>query len=240
VEGTTLHLGLTPRALFFLFSTIDITFIEIDIRVERRNMYTPKHFKVEDENKIYQFITEHSFATLFSQHNGSPFATHLPLILNRDEGVLTGHFARPNGQWKDIEQQEVLAIFQGPHSYISPSWYETNQAVPTWNYVSVHVYGTIELMKNDDELMMSMKEMVQTYEAPTSGYKLDDSNSNYVEGLKKGVVGFKFIINRIEGKCKLSQNHSEERQHLIIKNLEERTSHHARQIADLMKRNLGI
>jgi transcriptional regulator len=201
-------------------------------------MYIPKHFKVEDEDMIYEFITKHSFATLFSQHNGSPYATHLPLILNRDEGVLSGHFARPNSQWKDIEKQEVLAIFHGPHSYISPSWYETNQAVPTWNYVSVHVYGTVELIQNDEELMMSLKEMVQIYEAPTSSYKIDESNTEYVKGLKRGVVGFKLTINKIEGKWKLSQNHSEERQHLIIKNLEESSSDQTKQIADLMKRNL--
>ncbi|MCP3738487.1 FMN-binding negative transcriptional regulator [Rossellomorea sp. BNER] len=202
-------------------------------------MYIPKHFKNEEEESIFMFMEEHSFATLFSHHDGSPYATHLPLILNREKRVLTGHFARPNQQWKDIEGQEVLAVFHGPHSYISPSWYETNKAVPTWNYEVVHVYGLIELMENDDEeLLLSMLEMVQKYEDQNSSYKVDEIENGFLEGMKKGVVGFKFNINKIEGKRKLSQNHSEHRQRLVIEQLEQLSSDNAGQIASLMRRNL--
>ena len=109
-------------------------------------MYIPKHFTIKDEETKYEMIEQNSFATLFSQHNGAPYATHLPLLLNRETLTLSGHFARPNEQWKDSGNQQVLAIFQGPHSYISPSWYETNKAVPTWNYVAVHVYGELEIV----------------------------------------------------------------------------------------------
>ncbi|MBM7587719.1 transcriptional regulator [Bacillus pakistanensis] len=202
-------------------------------------MYIPKHFKNEEEASIVKFIEDHSFATLFSQHNGSPYATHLPLILTKEDRVLTGHFARPNLQWKDIEGQEVLAVFHGPHSYISPSWYETNKAVPTWNYEAVHVYGTIEIIENDDEeLLLSMIEMVQKYEDQNSSYKINEIEKEFLEGMKKGVVGFKFKINKIEGKRKLSQNHSEHRQRRVIEHLEQISSDNARQIASLMRRNL--
>ena len=93
-------------------------------------MYIPKYFKIEEEEVIYDFIDKYGFATLFSQHEGEPYATHLPLMLNESENALYGHFARPNQQWKDVENQQVLAVFQGPHCYISPSWYETDKAVP--------------------------------------------------------------------------------------------------------------
>ena len=111
-------------------------------------MYIPEHFNIDDEEVIYDFIEKHGFATLFSQHKGEPCATHLPLMFNKSENALYGHFALANGQWKDIEKQQVLAVFQGPHCYISPTWYETTKAVPTWNYVSIHLYGKVEIVKD--------------------------------------------------------------------------------------------
>ena len=171
-------------------------------------MYIPKHFTIQDEETKYEIIEQNSFATLFSQHNGEPYATHLPLLLNRETLTLHGHFARPNEQWKDSGNQQVLAIFQGPHSYISPSWYETNKAVPTWNYVAVHVYGELEIVEDEQELIDSLQDLVHKYENPKSTYSLNDVDPNYMEGLSKGIVGFKIKINKIEGKAKLSQNHS--------------------------------
>jgi transcriptional regulator len=201
-------------------------------------MYIPKHFKIDDEDLIYNFIEENGFATLFSQHNGEPYATHLPLMLDREKGLLTGHFARPNGQWKDIENQTVLAIFQGPHCYISPSWYETNQAVPTWNYVAVHVYGKIEFVEDDQELLDSLNDMVKKYERPGSSYQLENADASFIAGMSRGIVGFKIKIEKIEGKAKLSQNHSVERQELVIKQLENSSGEDNIEIAALMKRNL--
>lgn len=198
-------------------------------------MYIPKHFTIHDEEKKYEMIEQNSFATLFSQHNGEPYATHLPLLLNRETLTLHGHFARPNEQWKDIENQHVLAIFQGPHSYISPSWYETTNAVPTWNYVAVHVYGELEIVEDEQELLNSLQELVHKYEEPQSTYSLNEVDSNYMAGLSKGIVGFKVKINKIEGKVKLSQNHSVERRNLVIEKLEKVGSEGSREIAELMK-----
>ncbi len=197
-------------------------------------MYIPKQFEI-----IYDLIEKHSFATLFSQHKGSPYATHLPLKLDREKGVLHGHIARPNSQWKDIENQEVLAIFHGPHSYISPSWYETKTAVPTWNYVAVHVYGRVEIVESEQELMKSLQDLVSAYEKPDSLYNLDDVEPSYVEGLSKGIVGFNIKITRVEGKQKLSQNHSEERQNLVIHQLEQIPNEDSLKIAELMRNNKG-
>jgi transcriptional regulator len=200
-------------------------------------MYIPKHFKINDENVIFDLIENNSFATLFSQHNGEPYATHLPFILNKDERALYGHFARANGQWKDIQNQQVLVIFQGPHCYISPSWYETKMSVPTWNYVAAHIYGEMEIVENAEEVFDALHQMVEKYETPDSSYQLDEVDSSYVEGLSKGIVGFKIKINRIEGKAKLSQNHPKERQELVVKQLEKTPLENNRRIADLMKTN---
>jgi transcriptional regulator len=200
-------------------------------------MYIPNHFKINDEKIIYNIMEENSFATLFSQHNGEPFATHLPLILDKNERVLYGHFARANSQWKDIQNQQVLVIFQGPHSYISPSWYETKTAVPTWNYVTAHIYGQMELIENEEEIFISLINMVEKYEKPDSTYQLNDVDPNYIKGLSKGIVCFKININKMEGKAKLSQNHPKERQELVIQQLEKLPGENNKKIADLMRTN---
>jgi len=201
-------------------------------------MYIPEHFTMKEATAVYNVIQENSFATLFSIHNGMPFATHLPLMLNREKTYLYGHFARPNPQWKDIQNQTVLTVFHGPHCYISPSWYETNQAVPTWNYVTVHVYGEVELVEDEHELMTSLNDLVLKYEAPDSPYRLQDVDAEFLAGMSKGVQGFKIKIDRIEGKAKVSQNHSLHRQERVIKQLEQIPFPNEQQIASLMKANL--
>ncbi|OOR09423.1 transcriptional regulator [Bacillus cereus] len=201
-------------------------------------MYIPKHFTIQDEEMKYEMIEQNSFATLFSQHNGAPYATHLPLLLNRETLTLSGHFARPNEQWKDSGNQQVLAIFQGPHSYISPSWYETNKAVPTWNYVAVHVYGELEIVEDEQELIDSLQDLVHKYENPKSTYSLNNVDPNYMEGLSRGIVGFRIKINKIEGKAKLSQNHSVGRRKLVVEELEKVGSEGSRGIAGLMKKGV--
>ncbi|MCM2532910.1 FMN-binding negative transcriptional regulator [Neobacillus pocheonensis] len=201
-------------------------------------MYIPEHFKIEDDEIIYDFIEKYSFATLFSQHNGEPYATHLPLILNKDENALYGHFARPNEQWKDVENQQVLVVFQGPHCYISPSWYETTKAVPTWNYVSIHLYGKMEFVGDRKVKFDSLNDLVNKYESPDSPYNLNDVDPSFIEGMSKGIVAFKITITKIEAKAKLSQNHPVERQELIIKQLENTSKQDEIQVASLMKKNL--
>ncbi|MBE1554244.1 FMN-binding negative transcriptional regulator [Sporosarcina limicola] len=201
-------------------------------------MFIPKNFKIDDENIIYDIIEKNGFATLISQHNKEPFATHLPLTVDKKEGILYGHFARPNKQWNDAENQNMLAIFHGPHCYISPSWYETNQAVPTWNYVAVHVYGKLEIVEDERELFNSLLTMVNKYEKPDSSYRLKEVDSTLIEGMSRGIVGFKIKITRMEGVEKLSQNHRIDRQELVINELENTQEENNKKIAELMKRNL--
>jgi transcriptional regulator len=129
-------------------------------------------------------------------------------------------------------------VFHGPHSYISSSWYETNKSVPTWNYVTVHVYGTIELMDDTKELLDALYDLIMKYEEKDSPYRIDDSNHELIEGLMNGIVGFKLKINKTEGKWKLSQNHSKEQQERVINALEKISNDHTQEIAKLMKDNL--
>lgn len=201
-------------------------------------MYLPPKFAITDDEVNVQLINQHSFATLFSQHHGLPFATHLPLMLSEDRSSLYGHFARQNPQSEDLAGQTVLAVFHGPHCYISPSWYETNQAVPTWNYVTVHVFGEVELLENGSELTKHLNDIVLKYEAPDSTYRLGDANPDFIGGMTKGVQGFKINISKIEGKAKLSQNHPIHRQQRVIEQLEKSKNSDEQQIASLMKRNL--
>ena len=107
-------------------------------------MYIPAAFVESDPTALHGFIEQHSFGLLVSQLDGQPFASHLPFLLDRaagTQGTLIGHMARANPQWRQSDGQTALVIFSGPHAYISPTWYEADQVVPTWNYAAVHAYG---------------------------------------------------------------------------------------------------
>ncbi|MCK6256372.1 FMN-binding negative transcriptional regulator [Fictibacillus sp. KIGAM418] len=201
-------------------------------------MYIPKPFEINDGEMMFDVIEQYSFATVISQHEGVPFATHLPLVLDREKRMLYGHFARPNHQWKDIEQQKVLVIFQGPHCYVSPSWYETREAVPTWNYVTVHVYGEIQVIQDEQEMAETLFSMVKQYEDPESSYDVNDLDPHYISGMQKGIVGFKLAVTSMEGKAKLSQNHPLKRQQMVMEKLSKQPGENERRIAELMKENL--
>ncbi|MCR8845650.1 FMN-binding negative transcriptional regulator [Paenibacillus sp. SC116] len=201
-------------------------------------MYIPRHFLVDDRSSLFEFIESNTFGIIFSTHDNVPVASHLPFLLDRELGCLIGHFARPNEQWKEIQGQEALIVFSGPHTYISSSWYETNMSVPTWNYVAVHVYGNIELIEDQTEVLQTLKTLVTKYETVDSKYEINETNKEFIEGLVRGIVPFKLNISRMEGKWKLSQNHSEERQRNVIEQLEQSESEDAQKIAELMSNNL--
>lgn len=200
-------------------------------------MYIPKQYQLTDEQRIRQIINEYSFATVVSLHQGVPTATHLPLYLSEDGKFIYGHFARANTQWKDIIDQQVLAVFNGPHSYISSSWYETKDSVPTWNYVAVHVKGFIELMEDEEEIRLSLHHLIDKYEVPNSSYVVNAVDPKYMNGLLKGIVPFKIRISSVEATAKLSQGHSKERQKLVIDELLKRNDSFDKEIAKLMTEN---
>ena len=201
-------------------------------------MYIPKAFREDDINTLHNLIQEYSFATLITQHEGMPFATHLPFLLDTQRGphgTLLAHMARANTQWHDFNsEQEVLTIFQGPHAYISPSWYEVELSVPTWNYAVVHAYGIPRLIEDGEELYKLLKILIETHEAQFKNpwpFQLPD---DYLQKMIRGIVGFEIEITRLEGKFKMSQNRTESERENVIASLQE--SSVTRPVAELMTR----
>lgn len=200
-------------------------------------MYIPKYFQMKNEHEMFRFMVHHSFATLVSQSSSGLGASHLPLTVKADDRVLYGHFAKANSQWQGLDGQGVLVIFHGPHSYISSSWYETKDAVPTWNYTAVHVKGTLQLLQDEALIDDCLRELIHKYEAPNSSYRYEEVDSKYIASLKKGIVAFKIDIESIEGKAKLSQNHSDERRQRVIEQLKNTNDPESLAIAKLMGQN---
>jgi transcriptional regulator len=203
-------------------------------------MYTPAAFVEPDLDKLHDFIQAHSFGVLTTQQDGIPFGTHLPFLLDRADspnGTLVGHMARANPQWQQANGQTALAIFSGPHAYISPTWYEAEHVVPTWNYVAVHVYGQVQVIEDRDRLLQIVEATVTTYEQsmprPWSMPRID----TFVERMLAQIVGFRINIEKIEGKWKLNQNHPPERRLKVAQGLKERKTENATAIADLISRH---
>jgi transcriptional regulator len=199
-------------------------------------MYIPKAFREDDITTLHEFIQIYSFATLITQHEGLPFATHLPFLLDSERGpngTLLAHMARANPQWHDFNSaQEVLAIFQGPHAYISPSWYEVELSVPTWNYAVVHAYGIPRIIEDSEEFYQFLQILIETHEAQFENpwpFQLPD---DYLQKMIRGIVGFAIEITRLEGKFKMSQNRTESEQENVIAALQE--SPDTQPVAELM------
>ncbi len=206
-------------------------------------MYIPNAFAETDQTKLHNFIQKHSFATLITQYDNEPFASHLPLLLEPDagsHGTVIGHMARANPQWRQLEGQTVLSIFHGPHTYVSPRWYEPENLVPTWNYVAVHVYGTVQLETDQDHLLNSLKKHVGFFESNMpQPWSMEQTDPNFIEGLLGSIVGFKIEIDRMEGKWKLNQNHNSSRREKVIQALRKSETDDSIQIAELMSQTLN-
>ncbi|HEV3121341.1 MAG TPA: FMN-binding negative transcriptional regulator [Isosphaeraceae bacterium] len=199
-------------------------------------MYIPRLFNEPDLAKLHSFIEENSFALLVSQGHERLIASHLPILLDRSHGPhgrLFGHMARANSQWQEA-RGEVLAVFSGPHAYISPAWYEAEGVVPTWNYVAVHAYGKLELVEARANLLEILRKSVTFFEsARTSPWNFDEADSA-LSKLLPTIVGFQITITRIEGKWKLGQNRPEEQRQSVIRVLEGRRDEDSQEIARLM------
>lgn len=177
-------------------------------------MYAPKNFKVSNLETLHADMERWNFATLITPDaEGGLQVTHLPLLLKRDAGrlgTLAGHMAKANPHWKTFNaDRESLAIFHGPHAYISPRWYHTDQAVPTWNYVVVHAFGRPRLLEGTESMQAHLMQLIQLHEGtgPSSWGPEKLSQGTYA-ALLKAIVCFEMPISRIEGKAKLGQNRS--------------------------------
>jgi transcriptional regulator len=204
-------------------------------------MYVPAAFAEADTARLHEFMRQHSFAVLTSHGEGGLVASHLPLLLDPGAGPhghLLGHMARANRQWRGVAG-EVLAVFSGPHAYVSPAWYDEAGTVPTWNYVAVHAYGNFQVVEERDGLLEILRRSVLTYESPRPEPWAFDESEPHVERLLRAIVGFRIEITRLEGKWKLSQNHPERRRRKVIRALGTRADHDSQVIARLMSEGLG-
>ena len=194
-------------------------------------MYIPPFNRVEDRQSINAFVHAHAFATLITNAEGKTLASHLPVLFDEKENRLRSHMARANEQWKQLANGgEVLCIFHGPHAYISPSWYEEQHTVPTWNYAAVHVYGKPSLV-DEAALKQIVFDTTAKFESGMpQPWKIPLSEKE-IAAMLKAIVGFKIDIARVEGKFKLGQNRSREDQEKMLRNLQSAPDDESRALA---------
>jgi transcriptional regulator len=199
-------------------------------------MYIPRQFKNTDDAEVKAFINANGFAVLINQTMGKLWGTHIPLVLSADGKKLTGHISKANPQWKSFETgKDVLAIFNGPHAYISSSWYD-HENVPTWNYIAVHVYGQLRIITGE-ELLTALKEMVDQYEKNSSNpVSVEKMSSSFLKSHIEALVGFEIEISSIEAAYKLSQNRDKKNHDEIIHQLEKQDQPESSALANQMKK----
>ncbi len=175
-------------------------------------MYTPKPFEETGLDRLRAVIEANSFGLLVSNGAEAPVASHLPFLIDLDtetgQGTLHCHMARANPHWQAIEANPaVLSVFAGAHGYISPRWYTTTVAVPTWNYVAVHVYGQARTEHDPAALRDHLERLIATHESGRpEPWSLAEPPADFIDKMLTGIVGIEIAIERIEGKRKMSQN----------------------------------
>jgi len=226
-------------------------------------VYTPKYYRNENIEEVRDFIAHNGFGILISSPAppspmgkgagglGFPVATHIPMLLDKNEqgqDILSGHVSRANPHHKlfappstvgkgagGLGSTQVLAIFLGPHAYVSSSWY-SHENVPTWNYIAVHVYGKIKIIEGD-RLYRQLKMLVDKYEhGSAKPVELETMSQDYVKKQMHGIVGFEIEIEQIQAAYKLSQNRNEQDYENVIRELENRGDAHSKAVAEEMRK----
>ena len=202
-------------------------------------VYLPPAFTEARPEVLVAHIERHDFGLLVSHGAAGLVASHIPFLVERhdEELHLLGHLARPNPQVEDLSvSREVLAIFSGPHAYISPSWYADGPSVPTWNYVDVHAYGRLQLVEDDDCLGRLLRRLSDRHEAGNPApWRMRDLPEAYLAGMLKGIIGLDITVTRLEGKFKLSQNRPAVDRPRVIAALERCSDDDALGVAALMR-----
>ena len=207
-------------------------------------MYIPSPFAVHDRRFLHEFVRRYSFATLITA-DADPCITHVPLLFDDAagaEGTLFGHFARPNGHWKlDHQRLPSVAIFHGPHAYISPTFYPDGaMSVPTWNYATVHATGHLRLIEEIEQAKPVIERMVRFYESGQANPWRNPLPAEMFDRMMRGIVVFELPIQSIEGKCKLSQNHSLADQRGAVSGLRARGDSESLTLADFAEGYLHL
>jgi transcriptional regulator len=185
------------------------------------SIYTPRAFEASDAAAVAHLLRDHSFATLLTPGDAEPLVSHVPLEYLPErgpKGTLLGHMARANPHWRGFGGGVSIAIFHGPHAYVSPSWYlAPAAAVPTWNYAVAHVHGRVELMTDCAETRALLEQMIARYESGRVRPWRLQLEGRALAAMLDAIVGFRLTIERIDAKLKLSQNRSvEDRERVIV------------------------
>lgn len=201
-------------------------------------MYIPEHFRETDRERVEALIRNHPFGTLVTVAEGVPFASHIPFLYDRRESgetVLLGHVAKANTQWRHLASgQTALAVFQGPHAYVSPTWYGS-PGVPTWNYAVAHVYGKARILENETEAERFLERLTAVYEAGEANPWRANLAGERRTRLLDMIVVFELSVDTIEGKFKLSQNRSAADQRAVAERLAASGDPLSAAVAKLMK-----
>ncbi len=203
-------------------------------------VYLPPHFTETRREVLFAHIERHEFGLLVSHGAAGLVASQVPFLAERRDGrlYLLAHLARANPQLADLDGQgEALAIFAGPHAYVSPSWYEAAPAVPTWNYATVHAYGSVRTIADPDWLHHLLRRLSARHEArePAPPWRMDDLPPDYLAAMLDGIRGVEIAVGRLEGKFKLSQNRPAADRPRIIAALQRRADADSRAVAELMR-----
>jgi len=207
-------------------------------------MYLPKHFEETRVPVIHDVIRAHPLGALVMLTSRGLVANHIPLEIEPDPapfGTLRGHIARANPLWRDVSRDvEALAIFQGPDTYVSPSWYrtkkETGKVVPTWNYVVVHAYGLVQFIDDPQWLRAFVEKLTNRHEAGRAdSWQITDAPADYIEAQLTAIVGLEIPISRLVGKWKVSQNRPARDRDAVVEGLLQEGGHSAAAIADLVR-----
>ncbi len=202
-------------------------------------MYVPGYSRNQDMDEVKSFIKENGFGILVSNAGNKLQATHIPLELSTNKNgknILTGHISKANPQWKNFkDDNHVLVIFNGPNSYISSSWYD-HENVPTWNYIAVHVYGTVKIIERE-KLVQALKHLVNRYESESvNPVSVEKMSEKFFSRELKGIIGFEIEIEEIHPAYKLSQNRDEKNHTNIVSELEKRGDYNSLAVAGKMKK----
>ena len=186
-------------------------------------MFIPPLFKLEDRDEILGLMRTYSFATLVTDGENGLFATHLPVVVEREEPlVLAGHVSAANAQKLDLASgKEAMLLFQGPHQYISPAWYQTSPNVPTWNYMAVHAYGRPEIVAAPAEVERHLVALANFIDPELKTQKPESLEPEFLHRMFRGLVAFRLTVTRLEAKAKLNQNKSPEDREAVVDRLSE-------------------
>jgi transcriptional regulator len=191
-------------------------------------MYNSRLFQESDRERLFDFIDAYSFGMLLVPDGGGVEIAHLPFLLERSgaaQGALRCHVAKPNRIWQLAQDgRPVTAVFTGPHTYISPRWYEhPTRQVPTWNYTVVHAHGRARAVFSEPELRAMLRDLAAANErGAESPWTLEAADAEYIRNLLGGIVGLEISIDRLEGKLKLNQNRTEEDRRRVRRELRAR------------------